>query len=66
MTNLITNQVVREIGKMESIRFLKMDLCRAVPGPNERLQGSSTMTVESEAAENPLFRRAEPDPMIVN
>ncbi len=49
---------------MESIRFLQISLCRAVPGPNERLQGTTT-TIEAEAAENPLFRRAEPDPMIV-
>lgn len=40
--NLVTDQLVREIGKMENIRFLGVTLCRAVPSITERFQGAAT------------------------
>jgi peptidylprolyl isomerase domain and WD repeat-containing protein 1 len=64
VTNLVTNVVVREIGKPENLRILGVALCRAVPSVNERLQGAAA-TVETEASENPGLQRAEPDPMMV-
>uniref|UniRef100_F1L033 peptidylprolyl isomerase n=1 Tax=Ascaris suum TaxID=6253 RepID=F1L033_ASCSU len=62
--NLYSDETVREVGKMENMRFLGVSLCRAVPDVKERLQGAAA-TVETEAADNPNLKRSEPDPMIV-
>lgn len=63
--NIITDEVVREIGKGENIRFLGVALCRAVPNASEKLQGAAT-SFDVEAAENPNLKAGEPDPMIVS
>uniref|UniRef100_A0A915AK08 peptidylprolyl isomerase n=1 Tax=Parascaris univalens TaxID=6257 RepID=A0A915AK08_PARUN len=62
--NLYSDDTVREVGKMENMRFLGVSLCRAIPDVKERLQGAAA-TVETEAADNPNLKRSEPDPMIV-
>uniref|UniRef100_A0A914V921 peptidylprolyl isomerase n=1 Tax=Plectus sambesii TaxID=2011161 RepID=A0A914V921_9BILA len=64
VTNLVTNVVVREIGKPENMRILGLALCRAMPAANERLQGAA-VTVQTEASENPGLQRFDPDPMMV-
>jgi peptidylprolyl isomerase domain and WD repeat-containing protein 1 len=40
--NIVNDEVVREIGKVENIRFLGVTLCRAVPSITERHQGAVT------------------------
>ncbi|KJH47928.1 peptidyl-prolyl cis-trans isomerase, cyclophilin-type [Dictyocaulus viviparus] len=63
--NVYTEQVVREIGKEETMRFLGVALCRSVPDIRARLQGAAA-TIATEAADNPnLVRTAEPDPIMV-
>ncbi|CAI4232933.1 unnamed protein product [Auanema sp. JU1783] len=63
--NIVTEKVVREIGKEETVRFLSVSLCRAVPDVRARLQGSAA-TIETEAADNPtLNKTTEPDPIMV-
>ncbi|KAH7708278.1 cyclophilin-type peptidyl-prolyl cis-trans isomerase-15 [Aphelenchoides avenae] len=62
--NLYTDEVVRELGKGENVRFVGMTLCRAVPDATEKLQGAAT-SINVEAAENPNLRRSEPDPMLI-
>ena len=59
-----TEEVIRELGKNENVRFMAAALCRAVPTATERLQGAAT-TANIEAAENPNLRKSEPDPMLV-
>lgn len=61
---MVTEEIVRELGKNENMRFLGLALCRAIPSATERLQGAAT-TVNIEAAENPNLRKSEPDPMLV-
>ncbi|KAI6194029.1 Cyclophilin-type peptidyl-prolyl cis-trans isomerase-15 [Aphelenchoides besseyi] len=62
--NLVTEEVVREIGKGENARFLAVSLCRALPDSRELLQGAAT-SIEIETADNPNLRRSEPDPMLI-
>ncbi|VDM56400.1 unnamed protein product [Angiostrongylus costaricensis] len=63
--NVYTGQIVREIGKEETMRFLAVSLCRSVPDIRARLQGAAA-TIATEAADNPnLVRTAEPDPIMV-
>ncbi|KAI1727510.1 cyclophilin type peptidyl-prolyl cis-trans isomerase/CLD domain-containing protein [Ditylenchus destructor] len=62
--NIITGEVIREIGKGENIRFLGVALCKAVPNASEKLQGAAT-SFDVEAAENPNLKAGEPDPMII-
>uniref|UniRef100_A0A914CWE9 peptidylprolyl isomerase n=1 Tax=Acrobeloides nanus TaxID=290746 RepID=A0A914CWE9_9BILA len=62
--NLYTEEIVRELGKHENMRFMGVALCRAVPSVTERLQGAAT-SANVEAAENPNLRKSEPDPMLV-
>ncbi|PAV86314.1 hypothetical protein WR25_14639 isoform B [Diploscapter pachys] len=61
--NITTDKVVRTVGKEETIRFLAVSLCKAVPDVRARLQGAAT-TIETEAAENPnLNKPNDPDPL---
>jgi len=62
--NIVTEKIVRDIGKMETIRFLGIALCRAVPSTIERL-GGAAVTAEVEASDNPALRKSEPDPMLI-
>lgn len=62
--NLTTERVVRDIGKMESTRFMGVALCRPLPTTAERLKGAA-LTAEVVASDNPALRKADPDPMIV-
>ncbi|VDN02587.1 unnamed protein product [Thelazia callipaeda] len=62
--NLHTDQVVREIGKNENMRFLSVSLCRAIPDSREQFQGAAA-TIDAVAATNPNFKKTEPDPMLV-
>ncbi|CAD5212795.1 unnamed protein product [Bursaphelenchus okinawaensis] len=62
--NLVTDKVVREIGKGENARFMSVALCRAMLDSRELLQGAAT-SLEVEAADNPNLKRAEPDPMLI-
>ncbi|CAK5103306.1 unnamed protein product [Meloidogyne enterolobii] len=62
--NLVTKQLVRQIGTSENLRLFGIALCRAVPSVTEKLQGAAT-SVRVEAAENPNLRISEPDPMLV-
>lgn len=62
--NIITDKVIRQIGKAENIRFVGVALCRAIPKISEKLQGAAT-SIDIEAAENPNLRISEPDPMLV-
>lgn len=62
--NLVTDEVVREIGKGENVRFVGAALCRAMPSVTEKLQGAAT-SINVEAAENPNLKNTEPDPMII-
>lgn len=61
---MYTDEIVRELGKGENVRFVGVALCRAVPDATEKLQGAAT-SIDVEAAENPNLRRSEPDPMLV-
>lgn len=63
--NVVTEEVVREIGKEESMRFTGVSLCRAVPDIRARLQGAAA-TIETESADNPnLNKTTDPDPIMV-
>ncbi|TMS34756.1 hypothetical protein L596_002284 [Steinernema carpocapsae] len=62
--NLVTDEVIRSIGKGEIARFTGVGLCRAIPDVRERLQGAAT-TAEVEAANNPNLKGYDPDPMLV-
>ncbi|CAG9530922.1 unnamed protein product [Cercopithifilaria johnstoni] len=62
--NLYTDEIVREIGKNENMRFLGVSLCRAVPDFKEQLQGAAA-TIDAMAAANPNLKKTEPDPMLV-
>uniref|UniRef100_A0A1I7WZ24 peptidylprolyl isomerase n=1 Tax=Heterorhabditis bacteriophora TaxID=37862 RepID=A0A1I7WZ24_HETBA len=63
--NVVTDKVVREIGKDETARFIAASLCRAVPDIRARLQGAA-VTIETEAADNPnLNKTTDPDPIMV-
>ncbi|KAI6226175.1 Cyclophilin-type peptidyl-prolyl cis-trans isomerase-15, Bmcyp-15 [Aphelenchoides fujianensis] len=59
--NLVTEEVVREIGKGENARFLAVSLCRALPDSREE----AATSIQVETAENPNLRKSEPDPMLV-
>ncbi|XP_003381739.1 peptidylprolyl isomerase domain and WD repeat-containing protein 1 [Trichinella spiralis] len=64
--NVKTNRCIRIIGKTENLRFLNIALCRAVPAAAvEKAGTSSSITMEMEASENPILKRAEPDPMLI-
>lgn len=62
--NLVTDELVRQIGKVENVRFLNIALCRAVLSVNEKLQGAAT-SANVEAADNPNLKNNEPDPMLI-
>ncbi|VDN95041.1 unnamed protein product [Brugia pahangi] len=62
--NLYTDEIIREIGKNENMRFLGVSLCRAVPYFKGQLQGAA-VTVDAVAATNPNLKKTEPDPMLV-
>uniref|UniRef100_A0A0N5AIS8 peptidylprolyl isomerase n=1 Tax=Syphacia muris TaxID=451379 RepID=A0A0N5AIS8_9BILA len=62
--NLVTDEVVREIGKGENLRFIGVSLCRAVPNLSDHLQGAAA-TIDMVAADNPNLKRTDPDPMLV-
>lgn len=63
--NVYTDSVVREIGKEETMRFIGVALCRAVPDIRARLQGAAA-TIATEAADNPnLNKISDPDPVMV-
>ncbi|VDK79317.1 unnamed protein product [Litomosoides sigmodontis] len=62
--NLYTDEIVREIGKNENMRFLGVSLCRAMPDFREQLQGAAA-TIDALVATNPNLKKTEPDPMLV-
>uniref|UniRef100_A0A7E4ZZR6 peptidylprolyl isomerase n=1 Tax=Panagrellus redivivus TaxID=6233 RepID=A0A7E4ZZR6_PANRE len=62
--NVVTEKIVRDIGKVESTRFLGAAVCRAVPTTVERLKGAA-ITAEVAASDNPALQRSEPDPMVI-
>ncbi|CAJ0960284.1 unnamed protein product, partial [Mesorhabditis belari] len=63
--NTVTHEVVRIIGREETMRFIAVTICRAVPDIRSRLQGAAA-TIETEAADNPtLNKRTDPDPVLV-
>uniref|UniRef100_A0A915PG71 peptidylprolyl isomerase n=1 Tax=Setaria digitata TaxID=48799 RepID=A0A915PG71_9BILA len=62
--NLYTDEVIREIGKNENMRFLGVSLCRALPDFKEQLQGAAA-TIDALAATNPNLKKTDPDPMLV-
>lgn len=55
---------MRKLGFGENVRFLGVAICRATPSITEKLGAATTANIE--AANNPLFRISEPDPMMVN
>lgn len=63
--NIVTEKVVRDLGKAESVRFMGVAICRAMPTTTERLKGAA-VTAEIEASENPALRKFDVDPMIVS
>lgn len=63
--NIVTEKVVRNLGKMESSRFIGVAICRAMPSASERLKGAA-LTAQVEASDNPALRKSDPDPMIVS
>uniref|UniRef100_A0A915IT14 peptidylprolyl isomerase n=1 Tax=Romanomermis culicivorax TaxID=13658 RepID=A0A915IT14_ROMCU len=68
VVNLVTNKVVRIIGRKEHLRFLNITLCKAVPllsGSVTSAQAGATRTAEMEASDNPSLQRSEPDPLLV-
>ena len=65
MYNIVTEEVVREIGKDETVRLISVSLCRAVPDIKDRLQGAAA-TLATEIADNPTLRKInDPDPIMV-
>ncbi|CAI5441756.1 unnamed protein product [Caenorhabditis angaria] len=63
--NTYTNEVIRTIGRDETVRFIAVSLCRAVPDIRERLQGAA-ITLETAAADNPtLNKKTDADPLLV-
>uniref|UniRef100_A0A914YH06 peptidylprolyl isomerase n=1 Tax=Panagrolaimus superbus TaxID=310955 RepID=A0A914YH06_9BILA len=64
MYNIITEKVVRDLGKSEPVRFMGAAICRAMPTTMERLKGAA-VTAEIEASDNPALRKFDVDPMII-
>uniref|UniRef100_A0AC35ESC5 PPIase cyclophilin-type domain-containing protein n=1 Tax=Panagrolaimus sp. PS1159 TaxID=55785 RepID=A0AC35ESC5_9BILA len=62
--NIITEKVVRDLGKQEPVRFMGAAICRAMPTTTERLKGAA-VTAEIEASDNPALRKFDVDPMII-
>ncbi|EGT59757.1 CBN-CYN-15 protein [Caenorhabditis brenneri] len=63
--NLVTQEVSRSIGRDESIRFVAVSLCNALPDIRQKLQGAA-ITLETAAADNPtLNKKTDPDPLLV-
>ncbi|CAP27940.2 Protein CBR-CYN-15 [Caenorhabditis briggsae] len=63
--NLYTKEVSRTIGRDESIRFVAVSLCNALPDIRSKLQGAA-ITLETAAADNPtLNKKTDPDPLMV-
>lgn len=55
--NLTTNCVVRTIGKAETLRFLQVSLCNAVPSTSVTRGESASRTAEMVASDNPTLQR---------
>ncbi|CAI2293325.1 unnamed protein product [Caenorhabditis sp. 36 PRJEB53466] len=63
--NLVTQEVARTVGRDETIRFVAVSLCNALPDIRQRLQGAA-ITLETAAADNPtLNRKTDPDPLMI-
>jgi len=68
VVNLLSNKVIKIIGRNEHLRFLNISLCRAIPMLGSSISSAKTGSLtnaEMEACDNPSLQRNEPDSLLV-